>query len=75
MNVSLHNDHHLLRLWTVGIDVEGLTSDVCDEDIIRHHVSESSGIDLGSRSIKEGLMVMVLVIRKGGVICECWIFC
>ena len=45
--------------WTVGKDVEGLTSNVGDEDIIRHHVPDSSGIDLGSRSSKEGLMVMV----------------
>ena len=42
VNVSLHNDYHLRRLWTVGKDVEALTSNVCDEDIIRHHVPELS---------------------------------
>ena len=45
--------------WTMGKDIEGLTSNVCDEDIIRHHVPESPGINLGSRSSKEGLMVVV----------------
>ena len=45
--------------WTFGKDVEGLTSNVCDEDIIRHHVPESSGINLESHSSKERLMVMV----------------
>ena len=67
VNVSLHNDHHLRRLWTVGKDVEGLTSNVRDEDIIRHHVPESSGIDLGSRSSKEGLMVMVYRVLERAV--------
>ena len=45
--------------WTLGKDVEGLTSNVCDEDVIRHHVPESSGINLESHSSKERLMVMV----------------
>jgi len=43
----------------VGKDVESLTSNDRDEDIISHHVPESTGIDLGSRLSKEGLMVMV----------------
>ena len=57
--MSLHNDHHLRRLWTVGKDVEGLTSNVSDEDIIRHHLPESPGINLGNRPSRERLMVMV----------------
>ena len=75
MGMNVHNDQHLRRLWTVGKDVESLTSNVCDEDIIRHHVPGSSGIDLGSRSSKEGLIVMVQVIRRGSVAWECWSFC
>ena len=58
--------------WTVGKDVEVLTSNVCDVDIIRHHVPESPGINMGSRSNEEGLMVMVEVIRKGGVARKCF---
>ena len=58
MNESLHNDHHLHRLWTVVKDVGGLTSNVRDEDIITHHVPESPGVRLGSRSSKEGSMVI-----------------
>ena len=59
VNVSLHNDHHLCIVWTVGKDVESLTSRVCDEDIMRHHLPESSGINLGSLSSKEGSTVIV----------------
>ena len=44
--------------WTVGKDVDGLTFNVCEEDIIRYHVPESSANNLGSRSSKEGLMVI-----------------
>ena len=44
--------------WTVGKDVEGLTSNVRDEDIITHHISESPGVSLGHRSSKEGSMVI-----------------
>ena len=40
-------------------DVESLTSSDRDEDVISHHVPESSGIDLGSHSNQEGLMVTV----------------
>ena len=57
--------------WTVGKDVKVLTSNVCDVDI-RHHVPESPGINMGSRSSVEGLMVMVEVIRKGGVARKCF---
>ena len=42
-----------------GKDVKGLTSNVRDENIIRHNLPESSGINLGCCSSKEGLMVMV----------------
>ena len=44
--------------WTVGKDVDGLTFNVCEEDIIRYHIPESSANNLGSRSSKEGLMVI-----------------
>ena len=44
--------------WTVGKDVDGLTSNVCNEEIIRYHVPESSAINLGSRSSKEESMVI-----------------
>ena len=43
-------------LW--GNDVEGLTSNVRDEDVITHHISESPGVSLGHRSSKEGSMVI-----------------
>ena len=59
VNASLCYDHHLRRLWTVGKDVEGLTYNVRDEDIITHHIPESPGVSLGSRSSKEGSMVIV----------------
>ena len=59
INVWLHNDRHLRRLWTVGEDVEGLTSNVHDEDIIVHNMQESPGVSLGSRSSKEGSMIIV----------------
>ena len=36
------------RLWTVEKDVQGLTSNVRDSDIIRHHMSESPEVSLGS---------------------------
>ena len=45
--------------WTVGKDVEGLTSNVRDEDIIMHQVAESPGVSLASRSSKEGWTVIV----------------
>ena len=59
----------------MGKDVEGLTSNVRDEDIIMHHVPESPGVSLGSRLSKEGSMVIVYVIRKDNVAGECWSFC
>ena len=59
MNVSLHNDHHLRRLRTVGKDVEGLTSNAWNENIIMHHILESPGVSLGNRSSKEGLTLIV----------------
>ena len=59
MNECLHNDHHLRRLWTVGKDVEGLTSNVRDEDIITYHIPESPGVSLGRHSSKEGSTVIV----------------
>ena len=59
INAWLHNDRHLRRLCTVGKDVEGLTSNVRDEDIIMHQVAESPGVSLASRSSKEGWTVIV----------------
>ena len=44
--------------WTVGKDVEGLTSNVRDEDIVMHHIPVSPGVSLGSRSSKERSMVI-----------------
>ena len=55
--------------WTVGKDVEGLTSIVCDEHIIMHHVLESSGINLGSRSWFR-LLERAVLLRKVGVFVE-----
>jgi len=43
----------------VGEDVEGLTSNVRDEDNIMHHVPESPGVSLASRSSKEGWAVIM----------------
>jgi len=44
-----HHDAILVRkLWTVQNDVEGLTCNDRDNDIIRLHVSESPGVSLGS---------------------------
>ncbi len=48
MNVCLHDAILVGRLWTVELDVEGLTRNVRDNDIIRLHVSESPGVSLGS---------------------------
>ena len=48
MNVYLHDAILVGRLWTVELDVEGLTRNVRDNDIIRFHVSESPGVSLGS---------------------------
>ena len=59
----------------MGKDVEGLTPNVRDEDIITHHVAESPGVSLASRSSEEGSAVIVEVIRKGSVACEWWSFC
>ena len=55
----IHNDHHLHRLWTVAKDVEGLTSNVWNEDIITHHVPESLRVSLASGSSKEGSTLVV----------------
>ena len=44
----LYNVMLVRRLWTVENDVQGLTSSVPDNDIIRLHVSESPGVSLVS---------------------------
>ena len=40
VNVSLHNDHYLRRLWTVGKDAKGLTFNGCDEHVSWQQVPE-----------------------------------
>ena len=56
----------------MGKDVEDLTSNVRDEDIIMHHIPESPGVSLGSHSSKEGSTVIVQIIRKVSVASEWW---
>ena len=47
--------------------MEGLTSSVCNEDIIMHHIPESPGVSLGSRLSKEGsILERALLLVSGG---------
>ena len=57
--------------------VNGLTSNVCDEDIIKHHIPESPGVSLGSQPLKQGridclsrLLERALLLVNGGVFVE-----
>ena len=67
---------HLHRRWTVGQDAEGLTSNVCDEDIIRHHVPESPGVSLETAQARKdqrslsSLLERALLLVNGGVFVE-----
>ena len=60
----------------MGKDVEGLTSNVRDEDIIRHHVPESPGVSLGTAQARKDrrsltrLLERALLLVSGGVFVE-----
>ena len=62
--------------WTVGKDVEGLTSNVCDEDIIRQEVPESPGVSLGTAQGRKDrrslgrLLERALLLVSGGFFVE-----